>query len=162
MISEDLQTTKTHWHPKNSASDIKSVTLMLQMFHWKYVPRKSVSSPGHHLTDASSFLHRLSQSSLVLNVALWAVLAVLTDEATHCHAESWNKPSFHQSPHCTKPRSAPCSQIKRAKDTSKPHLVWSMLSHQLVTTNSTNSAGCHCNNWYKQSSPLLIKRSSKL
>lgn len=76
-ISEDLQTTKTHWHPKNSASDIKSVILMLQMFHWKYVPRKSVSSPGHHLTDASSFFHRLSQSSLVLNMALWAVLAWL-------------------------------------------------------------------------------------
>lgn len=125
---------------------------MLQMFHWKYTLKESVSSPAPHSTDFSLIFHKLAQS-LDLNMALWAVLAWLTKEPIV-------EPGFHQSPPCTQPRSVPRCEVKYAKDISKPQLRWSVLSDQLIATNSTNSTGCHCNNWYKLS-PLVIKRRSK-
>lgn len=127
---------------------------MLQMFNWKYTLKKSVSSPPPHSTDFSSFLQNLPQSSLVLNTVLWGVLAWLMRQAMVKQRAETILSS-------TQPSSVPGCQVKCAKDSSKPQLRWLMISHQLITTNSTNSTGYRCNNWYKQLPSLVIKRRRK-
>lgn len=106
----------TDWLPKNSASFSKNVILMLRCF----IEIMCLSGLSFHTLrirqTPAHFVNKLAQSSLILNLALWAVLAWLVRQTI---LKLRYKPCSHPSAHWIHTHSIPYCQVKCAKNTSK-------------------------------------------